>query len=501
MRNFNLLAGGIAAWVICMPFAANAQATQEGADKIRLGLKEWIASHLSPADKSVVFNFQGPITVEPQGKSYKAVIPKSEIAFSGDDQVKLPLDAIELVLTPTDNGWLDTVATIPSHYRPEDKNGKGIDVTIGSQSLHGVFAPQYQTFMALDSSLGGIVAHSLDPKEAKGAFKLGGIAIKGDSQETGKDTYDSTGTVTLTDGSFVDETGAQVVQLDSATLEGKVTAAKLLALYAFSKKLEALQKSYPDTSDPEQSKKLTAELGKTFATTPNLFDDFGFTYGLKGLTVTPPAGEGDGVNKVSIDQVDFGIGLTGLAKDASTFRITFDLAKLGIDPLPEFGQFIPHTATVDLALTGLPNDALLQALSSMLDASGTLGPDQAGQIAGAQLMQALLSSNGAIEIRSVKAESPLTSIDLTGLVKPNQKAPLMATGDVKLVVTGLEDALEAVKAAPDGQEIVQGLTVLQTMGAQDTVDGKPARIYKLSVSEKGDVLLNGTDLKPLLGMH
>ncbi len=77
----------------------------------------------------------------------------------------------------------------------------------------------------------------------------------------------------------------------------------------------------------------------------------------------------------------------------------------------------------------------------------------------------------------------------------------MMTGDAMLVVTGLDAALEVAKATPDGQEMVQGLTVLQTMGAQDTVDGKPARTYKLVVGENGDILLNGTDLKPLLGMR
>jgi hypothetical protein len=501
MRTSTLFAGGIAAWILCVPFAGQAQTTQEGADKIRLGLKEWIASHLTTADKSVVFNFQGPITVVPQGKSYKAVIPKSEVVFAdGDDPVTLPVDTVELVLTPQENGWLDTTITIPSHYRPESKDGKGIDVTIGSQALHGLFAPQYQTFMALDSKLGGIEARSLDPAEAKGSLKVGEIAINGDSKAVGQDTYDSTATVTISDSAFVDEKGAQLFKLDEASVAGTATAANLVALYAFSQKLEALQKRYPNASDGEPSKEFLGELSKVFGGTPNLFDNFGFTYGLKGLTVTPPPAAGE-PEQVTVASTSFGIGISGLAKDASTFQVTLDLDKLGIVPNPEFGQFVPHTATVDLALTNLPNKVLLQALTSMLDSSATLGPDQAAEIAAGQLQQALLNSNGALEIRSFKAVSPLTSIDLTGTLKPNPRAPLMMTGEVKLVVVGMEDALEAAKTMPDGQEAVQGLTMLQTLGAQDTVDGKPARTYQLVVSEKGDILLNGTDLKPLLGLR
>lgn len=499
MRTLSLLAAGIAAWVL-LPAAAQAQATADGADKIRLGLKDWIATHLATADKSVVFNFQGPITVEPQGKFYKAVIPKSEILFTNEgDTARLALDPVELALTPLENGWLDTVATIPTTYRVvTDKADEGVEVTIGTQALRGVFAPQYHAFMSLDGKLGQITAHSLNPAEAKGAFKIDGLALAGDSKAVGPDTYDSTGNVTLSGVSFIDETGAQLLRLDGATLEGKAAAANMAALRAFSDKLTDLQKRYPPQADGEMPKEFLADLGRVLQGTPKLFDDFGFSYGLTGVEVTP--GEAD-AEKVTLASGGFGVGLTGLAKDASTFQITFDLAQLGIEPLPEFGQFIPHSATVDLALINLPNQALLQALTGMLDSSATLGPDQAAEIAVGQLQQAVMNGNGALEIRSFKAMSPLTSIDLTGTLRPNPKAPLMLTGDATLVVTGLEDALEAAKAAPDGQEMVQGLTVLQTMGAQDTVDGKPARTYKLVVGENGDILLNGTDLKPLLGMR
>lgn len=501
MRALSLFAAGVAAWVL-LPAAAQAQATAEGADKIRLGLKDWIATHLATADKSVVVNFQGPITVEPQGKSYKAVIPKSEVVFAdGGDPSRLALDPVELVLTPQENGWLDTVATIPTTYRvvPSKGDDKGVELTIGTQALRGVFAPQYHAFMSLDGKLGQITARSLNPAEAKGAVRIDGIVLAGDSTAVGPDTYDSTGTVGLSGVSFTDETGAQLFRLDGASVEGKAAAANLAALRDFSDKLTDLQKRYPVEPGGEMPKEFLAALGKVFESTPKLFNDFGFSYGLKGVEVTPGAGED--VNRVTLASAGFGVGLAGAAQDASTFRITFDLAQLGIDPLPEFGQFIPHSATVDLALTNLPNQALLQALTGMLDSSATLGPDQAAEIAVAQLQQAVMNGNGALEIRSFKASSPLTSIDLTGTLRPNAKAPLMMTGEARLVVTGLDKALEAAKAVPDGVEMVQGLTVLQTMGAEETVDGQPARTYKLEISEKGDILLNGTDLKPLLGLR
>lgn len=500
MRALSLFAAGVAAWVL-LPAVAQAQATAEGADRIRLGLKDWIATHLTTADKSVVFNFQGPITVEPQGKSYKAVIPRSEILFADEgDPARLALDPVELVLTPLENGWLDTVATIPTTYRvvPTKSGDEGVEVTIGTQALRGVFAPQYHAFMSLDGKLGQITARSLNPAEAKGALRIDEVALAGDSTAVGQDVYDSSGTIGLSGVSFLDETGARIFHLDGATVEGKAAAANMAALRGFSDRLTDLQKRYPPQPDGEMPKEFLAELGRVFQATPKLFNDLGFTYGLKGVDVTPGTGD---VDKITLASGGFGVGIAGLAQDASTFRITFDLDQLGIDPLPEFGQFVPRSATVDLALTNLPNQALLQALTGMLDSSATLGPDQAAEIAAAQLQQAVMNGNGALEIRSFKASSPLTGIDLTGTLRPNSKAPLMMTGEARLVVTGLEQALEAAKAAPDGQEMVQGLTVLQTMGAQETVDGKPARTYKLVVGENGDVLLNGTDLKPLLGMR
>ena len=134
MRSGSLLAMGVAAWVLLPAAAAQAQATAEGADKIRLGLKDWIAIHLSAPDKSVVVTFQGAITVEPQGNSYKAVIPKADVVFDADsDPSHLSIDPIQLQMTPTGNGWLDTVATIPTTYRfaSARDDDKGVELTIG----------------------------------------------------------------------------------------------------------------------------------------------------------------------------------------------------------------------------------------------------------------------------------------------------------------------------------------------------------------------------------
>ena len=499
MRNSTLLAGGIAAWVLCAPFAANAQATQEGADRIRLGLKYWIATNLSSPDKSFVLNFQGPIAVQPQGDAYKAVIPASELTVTNSGEAdKLPIGPIEMVLTPQANGWFDTVVTIPSSYRVDGKDGKGAEVTIGSQSLRGVFAPQYAAFMTLDAKLGTVEIHPLEPGQEKAAFRIGEISVTGDSKEVGRDTYDSTALLSLKDGIFLDEKGAQLLKLDGVTLEGKAAAANLLALHEFSQKLEDLKKRYPAKAGEDVPKEFLADLGRILDGTPKLFDDFGLTYGITGLTVTPP--DSPEVSRVAIANAGFGIGLSGAAKDASTFQVKLDLAKLGIEPAPPFSQFIPQDATVDVALANLPNQELWKVLTGSLSSAATVGPDQVGQMAGAQVVQALLNSNGSIEIRGIKAMSPLTSIDLTGTFKPNAKSPTLVTGQAKLVVTGLEEAVAAAKQMPDGQQAVAGLTMIQGMGKQDTVDGKQARTYDLVVTEKGEILLNGTDLKPLLGL-
>ena len=123
MRPLSLLAAGVAAWIL-LPAAAQAQATAEGADKIRLGLKDWIATHLATADKSVVVNFQGPITVEINsdvpgsilisygGATYETeaseeirVLPRpqmSEELVFGTDPVKLLLRCSDFLIAA---GW------------------------------------------------------------------------------------------------------------------------------------------------------------------------------------------------------------------------------------------------------------------------------------------------------------------------------------------------------------------------------------------------------------
>ncbi len=52
---------------------------------------------------------------------------------------------------------------------------------------------------------------------------------------------------------------------------------------------------------------------------------------------------------------------------------------------------------------------------------------------------------------------------------------------------------------PEAQDAVSFLTLLQTMGAESTDSrGNPARRYELKVTQDGKILLNGSDLMPLM---
>ena len=181
----------------------------------------------------------------------------------------------------------------------------------------------------------------------------------------------------------------------------------------------------------------------------------------------------------------------------SIFPISFSLK--AVQPDPPYAGFMPKEVEVDLGLVDLPKTALMEIATGFLQQAATMDPEMAAQMAAMQFQGALMSSQGRIEITSIKAYSDLTTIDMTGEVRPDAAAPFMMTADAVLVIGGFDQAMAALQEMPEAQDAVSFLTLLQTMGAESTDSrGNPARRYELKVTQDGKILLNGSDLMPLM---
>lgn len=493
MLRSTLLAGIALTGLLALPIAAQAQATTEGAEEIRLGLKDWIGTSLNQPETGLTFTLSGPIEVAPQGDHYSVTVPASDLKIDPSEDGgggTVAIGAINATLTPTPEGWYAATWTLPSQYLITENDGDDqMTLTIDSQASKGVWAPEIQNFMSSDMVLKGIHLVSNKGKEVQ----IAGFMVKSDSTEQSAGIYDAVMHGEMT-GLKALEGGVLLGGLDRLTIDANATGADLEGLAKFQEEMEALEAKYDLDGGGDTPPEFFNDLSTLIASLPVLFTGVDAQYTLEGLNVDQPG------EQVKLASTTFGISLTGLGDGASTFGFQASLADLGIAPPPPFADLIPSDVGVDISLKGIPNAGLMAALNAFAQSATTLGVDAAGEMAVGQLVQAILQSDSTFEITEISAKTPSMTFEMTGSIKPNAASPFMVAGTAKIAIGGMDQAIAALAGTPDGQQAVQGLTMLQSLGAQGTdASGAPVRTYDVVISEKGDLLLNGTDLKPLLG--
>ncbi len=201
MRSLQSFAA-IAALLVAMVPNAQAQTNDAQAEEIRRALKVWIGQNVQSASAAYRVELDDKITVVANGALYRVTLPAGRAVASGDGT--LHFGAIEIDLTPLDNGWYDARWRLPESYRVEPTHGPGALVSIGGQSGQAVFAPDYQTVMSMDTELSAIEVAD-DDNQAR--LTINRISVVAESTEVSPGIYDLQSTTRLDDLQFEESNG------------------------------------------------------------------------------------------------------------------------------------------------------------------------------------------------------------------------------------------------------------------------------------------------------
>ncbi|MEE8272568.1 MAG: hypothetical protein V3R98_12695 [Alphaproteobacteria bacterium] len=485
-----LLAGVLAAGLTAGALPATAQTDSATADQIRRAIKVWMGQNLQNPAGIYTIALDGSITVEPDGDSYRAVIPAATVTFAGE--ADLFFGAIEIDLTPTDNGWYGAVWRIPDNYRIVERGGRGeaVTMTIGSQSGQGVFAPEFETFMSMDATWGDL---ELTGPGGAGRMTIKAVTAISNSNEVSSALYDVRSHVSISNMRVWDDDGDQVFDMAGAEFTAEAGRFNMADFTAFNNEFKALIRDVQGGQNHQALLAMSETMASLLEATPTLLDSFEFAYAVEDFAVT------DGGESFSIDNGSFRMAASGLEGDRSSVEIDSASDGVEIDPFP-FARFVPSETQVSLALIDLPNDALVEVITSALRSSGQMGPEAAVMMSGIQLQQAIMDAGSAIEIRAIRVIADIATLELEGVVRPNAASSYGVTAEADMVITGIDALIAEVRDTLGDQGTVQMLTVLQAMGREGTgANGEPARIYEFRLDEAGAMLLNGTDMMPLIG--
>ncbi|HEY0835272.1 MAG TPA: hypothetical protein VGE72_15315, partial [Azospirillum sp.] len=197
-------------------------------------------------------------------------------------------------------------------------------------------------------------------------------------------------------------------------------------------------------------------------------------------------------------------GVEDLDKPLSRASLAFSQDGLTLDPPPGPGDFMPRSMDLAMSIGKVPTAALSQAFSS----SSVPGLDiaTAGAMAGFQFLGALGQAGSEIKLDRLSVVTAAAAGTLNGQATFTQNATFGAVGAFSLVMRGLDTAIKVLqpkrgaKPDPDTQGSIQALTMIQALGQQSKDErGQELRTYRIDLTPEGKLLLNGTDLVPLLG--
>ncbi|NBD96462.1 MAG: hypothetical protein GVY11_08315 [Gammaproteobacteria bacterium] len=482
MRASRIIVGTFVA--ATLPATAWAQATEEEAESIRQGIESWIAQNFDTPEFRL--DLAGEIEVTPDGDIYEVVFPPTDIVI--DDGVRIVIESLDITLVPTGDEYYDATWEMPERFPILNRDGEEeAAVTLDKQFGTGIFAPAYETFLTFDLSLEDIAVRPTE--EDEGELTIATVAMTMDSQEQEDGVFDSEFEMSIGDVAFSDARESNF-DMGLIALEGSITALDMPAYTAFTREFNTLVDE-TDSGDGEAT--FFTGLADLVERTPKLFDSMELEYSLRDLNVV------DRSDVVTIGEAGYGMAIEGLRGDASDFDISVSAAEISVEPAPPEFAYVPQDTVVRLGLEDLPNDQLLVILLDFLRASAQTNPDNAMMMAAGMLQQAVMEGGSTLQIREVHAIADMYRLMMQGEVIPQGDAAFGAVANAFMEIGGMPDLISMLQNEPYGQEAVQGLTVLQGLGQQGTDDeGREVRVYELELQADGKVLLNGTDMGPIV---
>lgn len=512
-----LLAAGAAA-AIPVPVRAQAPAsaaastaiTADGAQAVaaavEAGIRKWFAADVT--DGSVLW--KGTTTATPAGDHYQVSLPF--LSLVNEDKSRIDVGVIRLAVKPQDDGTHQVgVALPPSMPHFDAKGAPEGAMTIGRQQIFGVWTPRFQTFLSLDAALGAIgITNNRGQARLNLADVAGKVDLKADG--AGPNTYSGASSFTLGGLKAHDEKGVPVGSIGTLAIEATYGRLDLdrLAKLTDSASPQAVAPAAAPTPSPQPMPQATPSAAGAPAPAPlppmpavpdmqGLFGGAGFTLRLDDIAFT----DTDDGTRFGWKQARLQGGVDDLDKPMARATLGFSQNGLSFEPLPGPGEFLPHSVEFAMSMGKVPTAALSQAFS----ASSMPGLDiaTAGAAAGFQFLGALGQAGSEIKVDRLSIVTPAAAGTLNGQATFTQSAAFGAVGAFSLVMRGLDTAIKVLqpkggKPDPDSQGIIQALTMIKALGQQSKDErGQELRTYRIDLTPEGKVMLNGTDLAPLLG--
>lgn len=494
---------------------ARAQLSDEGATRLKGILQKALDMQTTQAKfRGDEILLDGAINVEKKDTYYAAQMPAMTI-LSSDKQTRVVLGRVAVNAMPgsTEDLWKLAVA-IPSPILVYDGEKPFMTISLGAQSLSGIWSEALWGFVKLDMRIENVSVRSDDLNFVMDVSKVDG---RYDLNETGKGMLSGPMDVSLQGLSFGDKTGVKA-KIAEVLLTSKIKDLSVEVTKTLREQMETLSRNAEmaktgSRASVEPAEATEAMYGVVTDYLRKAFDSTSVDLRVRGVEVLPQGPESEGF---SLAEGGFGVDMMGFRSGTASLAFRLGYKDMKISPVPKgMGALAPNEVSVKLSIDQIPLDKLIALGKTTIQssASAQTGTAQEAVFLGvASAIPALLSEAGTkITVQEDHMASALYETNFTGTAVSNVNAVNGAVVKGRMEVVGIENVLAWLKdnaakvpeeAGAMGQA-AQVLTIMQMVGQQGTrADGKPSRTYDFVMDEQGRTLLNGSDLNSLIqGMN
>ncbi|WP_366653767.1 hypothetical protein [Fodinicurvata sp. EGI_FJ10296] len=495
-----LIAGSL--WMTALPAAAQDTADtdertpEEKAEALQsdiLGMIDTIVESDSEIDS---VTFDGDLSVVADGEDYVVTVPPMTMLLDGTMSVTTG-DALKIDMALIEDGIYDLSWTSFERIEVTDLNDPEADpltITFNNSASEAVLITAVPTLLTANAEITDFRISDGD----EDLVVIDRIALLADGERR-----DADGTMLVdNDSSFVIEgvsvhepDGLARFTLDSMTLSSAVGALNVPAYAALTDRMEALAPTMENVDSDDLPPEMYDMMLSALESDPPLFGAADFDFSLDGLRFE------DDTFVATLESLAFGSGLAGLGDDAATLgiRMNMDALDIGLD-MENFDPFIPRSMSFNINLADLPTSGLNDAATQFLEAGRQMGPEAAAMMSLFRVQGVLLESDARIEVVDTRVMTDIAEMFVEGNIRPSSDALFGALAESRVEITGMADFIAALRTLPEvDNDILTGLTLLQTMGREESRDdGASVRTYNFELAPDGRLLLNGTDMSPLL---
>jgi hypothetical protein len=471
------------------PAAFAAKINDKGAEKLK-SLFETLISEQQTALKiqGGELKMIGDLTIEQAKKYYAVTLPEMNYIDADGKQTHIGLVAINATPTKDPDDWKMSVA-IPTPILRKDEAGNIINkINIGSQNMVGLWQGELNNFSKLSSSYKDIVIQ--DGKQ-NNAATIKDIELVMDLKETGKNLWSGPTRFDIKGLSLSSEDKGNFINIDKATI------AVAIDNFDSSKTQEFRQNILSAAESPE------AELPSDFWT--GMMAAYGDSMKMQGslenISFTKPGQTDKGSKKINLEKVGFNYTMSGMNED--TLDQSLGLIFKGDKSAQKENSIFPTVVETNISIKNLPFAEILDIGKSALPQKGANqnAPQMAALQAMMTLPQMLADAGTVFSIKDTQYGNSEYNVEIDGLLKANKSSMLGTTGDIDIVIEGMDNiisALEAQKTGGNTAKIDQSIQMVQALRLVSEQKGDK-NIYDIEITEEAKVLINGKDASALMG--